>query len=63
MAESRKLVSTKEAAKAIGVCGLTLRTWALAGKIPSYRSPGDYRPRFKFDVEEVRRALAMNGAR
>lgn len=43
-----KLVPTREAVKALGLCGKTLRRYANDGKIQTIRTPGNHR---LFDIE------------
>jgi len=46
-------VTTNEIARRFGVCAESIRRWARAGRIPSFRAGGRYR----FDIEAVEHAL------
>ena len=54
MEKERRWLTLSAASKLLGVHPATLRQWADAGQVPSYRTPGGHR---RFDAEELRAFL------
>ena len=44
----RQCVRPSKAADSLGVCTLTLRRWAMAGKLPYYVTPSGH---FRYDID------------
>lgn len=55
----QRLLSTTEAAKYLGIHYMTLREWALAGKIPVVRIGS----KWKFDLYHIDRLIGENTRR
>lgn len=54
MEKERRWLTLSAASKLLGVHPATLRQWADAGQVPSYRTPGGHR---RFDADELRAFL------
>ncbi len=54
MEKERRWLTLSAASKLLGVHPATLRQWADAGQVPSYRTPGGHR---RFDADELRTFL------
>lgn len=62
MTKLDEFVTIKQAAKLLGVCCNTLRSWDQANKIPVYRNPiSGYRLFKKTDLEELLRQIETSG--
>jgi len=62
MAKLDEFVTIKQAARFLGVCCNTLRSWDRANKIPVYRNPmSGYRLSRKTDLEELLRQIETSG--
>jgi len=57
--EKRRWLTLSAASKLLGVHPATLRQWADAGQVPSYRTPGGHR---RFDADELRQFLLRASA-
>lgn len=53
------IVSVSEAARIIGVCAPTIRSWAKSGKLPTFRTPSGQRLFLVADVEQLAREREM----
>ncbi len=56
MEKQRRWLTLSAASKLLGVHPATLRQWADAGQVPSYRTPGGHR---RFDADELRAFLVQ----
>jgi predicted site-specific integrase-resolvase len=56
--DSPRLVSTAEAARAVGMSAVTLTRYARTGRVkPAVATPGAERTTYRWDVDDLRRQL------